>query len=79
MARQGVIFLIRLYQRTLSPDHGWLRAVYPQGVCRYHPTCSTYTAEAVERHGFRQGLFLGFKRISRCHPLSQASGYDPVP
>jgi putative membrane protein insertion efficiency factor len=67
---------IRLYQRTLSPDHGPLRAVFPAGVCRHEPTCSEYMYQALDRHGWR-GLLLGLARLSRCHPFSKG-GYDPV-
>jgi putative membrane protein insertion efficiency factor len=62
--------LIRFYQRVLSP-------VIPSN-CRYDPTCSHYTYEAVQKHGAFKGLWLGMKRIARCHPLGP-SGYDPVP
>ncbi len=68
---------IRVYQSTLSPDHGPLRGMFPGGVCRYAPTCSEYCAEAVRLHGWR-GVVIGTRRISRCHPLS-VGGYDPVP
>jgi uncharacterized protein len=62
--------LIRLYQRTLSPLLGTH--------CRFHPTCSAYAAEAISRHGFLKGVFLGGRRLLRCHPL-HAGGFDPVP
>ena len=65
-----VIFLIRLYQRFLSP----LLA----SSCRFQPTCSHYTLEAVDRYGVIKGLWLGAKRIGRCHPFNPG-GYDPVP
>lgn len=62
--------LIRLYQLTLS------RAL--PSSCRYEPSCSHYTYEAIQKYGFIKGGWLGLKRIGRCHPLSPG-GYDPVP
>ncbi len=73
-----LILLLKGYQRTLSPDHGLLRASFPHGVCRYHPTCSEYALQAIERHGTWRGSQLALKRISRCHPAA-AGGSDPVP
>jgi putative membrane protein insertion efficiency factor len=61
---------IRFYQRFLSP-------AVPSG-CRYDPTCSHYTYQAIEEHGFFKGVWLGTQRIARCHFLSPG-GYDPVP
>ncbi|HSN77765.1 MAG TPA: membrane protein insertion efficiency factor YidD [Anaerolineae bacterium] len=68
--RRIVMALIRGYQRFISP----LLA----SNCRFHPTCSQYTLEAVERYGAAKGLWLGAKRIGRCHPFNPG-GYDPVP
>lgn len=65
-----LIKLIQLYQHTLSPDHGWLKAKYPYGFCRFYPSCSQYTIEALKRHGTAKGLYLGMKRIIRCNPFS---------
>lgn len=61
---------IRAYQRVLSPLLG------PR--CRFHPSCSHYALEAIDRFGPGRGSWLAIKRISRCHPLN-AGGLDPVP
>lgn len=63
------IFLIRIYQQTLSPLLGHN--------CRFVPTCSEYTIGAINEYGVFKGIYLGFKRILRCNPLFKG-GYDPV-
>ncbi|MGB0757600.1 MAG: membrane protein insertion efficiency factor YidD [Patescibacteria group bacterium] len=69
--------LIRLYQKTLSLDHGPLRFLRPYGQCRFHPTCSEYTYQAIVKYGSARGVYKGAKRIARCHPWSDG-GYDPL-
>ena len=61
--------LIRLYRRMLSP-------LLPPA-CRFHPTCSQYSYEALQRHGMVRGSIMAIKRLSRCHPFHHG-GFDPV-
>jgi len=68
--RRGAMALIRGYQRFISPG-------LPPS-CRFHPSCSQYTLEAVERYGFLKGGWLGARRLIRCHPFNPG-GHDPVP
>ncbi len=70
--------VIRFYQRTLSPDHGWLAGRYPHGFCRYYPSCSQYAYEAVGRHGAAKGILLSVYRIVRCNPWAKPH-VDQVP
>lgn len=69
-ARSVAIALIGGYQRWISP-------LLP-AACRFHPSCSQYTREALELHGLGRGMWLGVRRIARCHPFTRG-GYDPVP
>lgn len=70
LARRLVIYLVRGYQLLLSPFLG--------SNCRFYPTCSNYMVEAIELHGVLRGLWLGVRRLSRCHPYHEG-GIDPVP
>lgn len=67
---RAAIALIEMYQRYISP--------YTPPTCRFHPTCSCYTREAIARFGLMRGLMLGAWRILRCNPMNRG-GDDPVP
>lgn len=68
---RAVLFALRFYKTYLS--------VLMAGSCRFHPTCSIYAYQAVERFGVWRGCWLALKRLLRCHPLSRKFGHDPVP
>jgi putative membrane protein insertion efficiency factor len=77
MSKKIALFLIRGYQKTVSPDHGPLKPLFPYGYCRFQPTCSMYTYEAIDKYGVIKGSALGFWRIMRCNPWNKG-GHDPV-
>ncbi|MCM8531834.1 MAG: membrane protein insertion efficiency factor YidD [Lentisphaeraceae bacterium] len=64
----GVIWFYKTFISPLSPP-----------TCRFHPTCSSYSAEAIKRHGFLKGSWLTITRILRCQPFYKGNFYDPVP
>ena len=70
MLREVMLGGIRFYRKRISP--------LTPASCRYHPTCSAYALEAIERYGPARGGLLALRRILRCHPFVKG-GYDPVP
>lgn len=65
-----LIIILRFYKKFVSP-------LLPNS-CRFHPTCSVYAMEAIEKHGAFRGMVLAIKRILKCHPFHKG-GFDPVP
>lgn len=63
------IYIIKKYQEYISPVFG--------KNCKYYPSCSEYTKQAIEKYGAIKGCFIGFKRLIRCNPFSRG-GYDPL-
>lgn len=70
LPKMSALGAIRLYQLVLSPFIG--------NQCRFHPTCSNYALEAIERFGVLKGSWLAIRRLGRCHPF-HPGGFDPVP
>lgn len=76
LPKKMIIGIIRLYQKTFSPDHGLFAAITMIG-CRYYPSCSEYTIRAIQRDGVLQGIMRGIWRILRCNPFSRG-GVDDI-
>lgn len=72
------ILLINVYQATISPDHGMLKAKFPHGFCRFYPSCSEYGKQSIERFGLIKGFLLTINRVIHCHPWAEPK-VDPVP
>ncbi|MEI8103406.1 MAG: membrane protein insertion efficiency factor YidD [Candidatus Moraniibacteriota bacterium] len=78
MVKKIVLWSIRWYQKVLSPDQGWFSVFFLEKWCRFYPTCSQYTYLCVERFGVWRGMWLGLRRIVRCHPWNPG-GFDLPP
>ncbi|MDW2995087.1 MAG: membrane protein insertion efficiency factor YidD [Alphaproteobacteria bacterium] len=72
LSQKIAVKMVRMYQICISPFIGGRAA------CRFTPTCSEYTVQAIQKYGAIRGIWLGIKRISRCRP-NGGCGYDPVP
>lgn len=71
LPKKPIIWLIKLYQKTLSPDHGPLKARFPHGYCRFYPTCSEYSYQVIKKRGLSIGLIKSIWRILRCNPWNK--------
>ena len=67
-----LIFLIKVYKKAISPIFSFFNVK-----CKFYPSCSEYTMQAIQKYGSLKGLYIGFKRILRCNPWSKG-GYDPL-
>ncbi len=77
--KRFALLLIRFYQKYLSFDTGLAKLLFlTDKACRFQPTCSEYSYQAIEKYGILLGGWLGLKRVVRCHPWSKG-GKDPVP
>jgi putative membrane protein insertion efficiency factor len=72
-----ILKLIRIYQKTLSFDHGFFSFINSGYGCRFIPSCSEYTYQAIDKYGTLRGSYIGLKRIIRCNPFSKG-GFDPL-
>jgi len=68
--KKAILFVLRKYKHYISPLLG--------NNCRFYPTCSVYAYQAIEKYGLTKGIFLGIKRLLKCHPF-HTGGVDPVP
>ena len=71
LPRKPVLWLIKLYQRTISPDHGWYKSLFSHGYCRFYPTCSEYSYQTIKKDGLIIGLLKTAWRILRCNPWTK--------
>lgn len=69
--KHAAIFIISLYQKTLSPDHGWFKDRCPYGYCRHYPSCSEYSKQAIGKFGLIKGGLMSAVRVIRCNPFSK--------
>jgi len=77
LPRRLLVGMIRVYQKTVSFDHGFLKIFYPHGFCRFSPSCSEYGAQAITKYGIIKGGLMASWRVLRCNPWNKG-GYDPV-
>ncbi|MCX6781817.1 MAG: membrane protein insertion efficiency factor YidD [Candidatus Magasanikbacteria bacterium] len=75
LPRMPFLMLIRLYQKTFSPDHGPVKRFFPHGYCQFYPSCSEYGHQAIKKYGLLIGIPKAIWRVLRCNPWS-AGGID---
>ncbi len=80
MIKHILLKIIKGYQKTFSFDHGFIGKIFPNTrYCRFIPTCSEYSYEAIDKYGVLKGIKMSFKRVIKCNPWNRSERYDPVP
>ena len=80
MVKKIALWIIKIYQKTLSLDHGVMGKIFPnRRNCKFVPTCSEYSYSAIEKYGVFKGGILSIKRVIRCNPWAKPGQYDPIP
>ena len=69
--KMPILWLIKIYQKTVSPDHGLLKPLFPDGYCPFYPSCSEYGYQTIKKNGLIIGVFKSAWRILRCNPWSK--------
>jgi len=77
LPRKLAVLFIKIYQKTISLDHGILKIFYPHGFCRFNPSCSEYGVQAITKYGIIKGGLMTSWRVLRCNPWNKG-GNDPV-
>lgn len=77
LPKNAILILIKIYQKTLSPDHGWFKNLHPAGFCRYYPTCSEYGYQSIKKRGVIIGSLKAGWRVLRCNPWSKGGIDEP--
>lgn len=77
LPRKPILLLIKCYQLTISPDHGFFKGFFPHGYCKFRPTCSQYGHDAIEKFGVVRGGLMTVWRVLRCNPCSRG-GEDRI-
>lgn len=77
LPRRILVGFIKIYQKTISFDHGILKIFYPHGFCRFYPSCSEYGVQAITKYGIIKGGVMTSWRVLRCNPWNKG-GNDPV-
>jgi putative membrane protein insertion efficiency factor len=78
LPKKVLLIVIKSYQKLLSPDHSfWAKKIYPQGYCKFYPTCSEYSYQVIKKNGIIRGVFSSIWRVLRCNPWNEGGVDQP--